>query len=186
MRALLDACVLYPTVMREVLIGAAEHGLYEPIWSARILEEWARAAARVSPASEPIARGEIALLSSQWPRASVKVDEGRMARYWLPDANDIHVLAAASEASADLIITMNAKDFPQRILAEEGLSRQDPDGFLTSLYHANPGVMQEIADQVHAKAEELSDQPWDKRKLFKKARLPRFGKAISEAAHLGG
>ncbi|MGB0967862.1 MAG: RSP_2648 family PIN domain-containing protein [Halocynthiibacter sp.] len=179
MRALLDACVLYPTVMREVLMGAAAQGLYEPIWSARILEEWARAAARVAPLSEPIARGEIALLSANWPRASVRVDQGRMARYWLPDENDIHVLAAASEASADLIITMNAKDFPQRILAEEGLTRQDPDGFLVSLHHAKPDIMQSIADKVHAKAEELSGQPWEIRKLFKKARLPRFGKAVS-------
>ncbi len=182
MRAMLDACVLYPTVMREVLMGAAEQGLYEPRWSARILEEWARAAARIAPESEVVARGEIALLRAAWPRAEAFVPEGRMARYWLPDKNDIHVLAAAAESSCDLIITMNAKDFPQRILGEEGLSRADPDGFLVSLNKANPDVMQSIAKRIHAKAEELSGVPWDIRKLYKKARLPRFGKAISEAA----
>jgi hypothetical protein len=47
MRVLIDACVLYPTVMREVLIGVAAKGLFTPLWSARILEEWARAAARL-------------------------------------------------------------------------------------------------------------------------------------------
>ncbi|WP_039019668.1 RSP_2648 family PIN domain-containing protein [Halocynthiibacter namhaensis] len=179
MRAMLDACVLYPTVMREVLIGAADQGMYQPRWSARILEEWARAAARVAPASEPIARGEIALLRAAWPGCEAFVDQGRMARYWLPDKNDIHVLAAAAESSCDLIITMNAKDFPQRILAEEGLSRQDPDGFVVSLFHANPELMHAIAMRIHAKAEELSGQPWDIRKLYKKARMPRFGKAVS-------
>src|SRR5690606_10011196 len=33
-RAVLDACVLYPTVLREILIGAADAGLYAPLWSA--------------------------------------------------------------------------------------------------------------------------------------------------------
>ena len=46
MRVLLDACTLYPTVMREILIGVARAGYYTPLWSDRILEEWARAAAR--------------------------------------------------------------------------------------------------------------------------------------------
>ena len=46
-RVLIDTCVLYPTVMRELLLGCAAKGLYEPRWSARISEEWARAAARL-------------------------------------------------------------------------------------------------------------------------------------------
>lgn len=36
--------MLYPTVMREMLIGAAKARAFEPLWSARILEEWRRAA----------------------------------------------------------------------------------------------------------------------------------------------
>ena len=31
MKAVLDACVLYPTVLREILQGAAAAGLYEPV-----------------------------------------------------------------------------------------------------------------------------------------------------------
>ena len=57
-RVLLDACVLYPTVLRELLLGTAALGLYEPLWSARLLEEWARAAARLGPEGEAIARAE--------------------------------------------------------------------------------------------------------------------------------
>ncbi|MBL3553988.1 PIN domain-containing protein, partial [Rhodovulum sulfidophilum] len=44
MKVLLDACVLYPTVLREILLGVARRGGFTPLWSARILEEWARAA----------------------------------------------------------------------------------------------------------------------------------------------
>ena len=49
MKILIDANVLYPTVMREVVLGVARVGLFEPRWSARILEEWARAAGRLGP-----------------------------------------------------------------------------------------------------------------------------------------
>ena len=49
MKAVLDACVLYPTVLREILIGVADAGLYQPLWSARILDEWRHAAVRLGP-----------------------------------------------------------------------------------------------------------------------------------------
>ena len=39
MKAVLDACVLFPTVLREILSGVAAKGLYEPLWSDRILRE---------------------------------------------------------------------------------------------------------------------------------------------------
>ena len=60
-RVVLDACVLFPTVMREVLLGCAAAGLFAPRWSARILEEWARATVKLGPGAEVYARGEIAL-----------------------------------------------------------------------------------------------------------------------------
>ena len=63
MRVMIDACVLYPTVMREVVLGVAAAGLFEPRWSPRILEEWARATAKLGLEQEVWARGEIAALS---------------------------------------------------------------------------------------------------------------------------
>ena len=62
MRIVLDACVLFPTVLREILIGTAATGAFTPLWSARILEEWARATRRLPSGSEAVARTEIAIL----------------------------------------------------------------------------------------------------------------------------
>ena len=178
MKVLLDACVIYPTVMREMLLGAAKAGLYEPLWSARILEEWARAAAKLEPMGEAVARGEIALLSAAFPRASVPVNAGLEARLWLPDPNDVHVLAAAIAGSADIIVTNNAKDFPRGLLAEEGLSRADPDQFLLGIFEAQPDAMGGVAQSVLAEARRLSGEDWEMRRLMKKARLSRLGKAL--------
>jgi predicted nucleic acid-binding protein len=178
MKALLDACVLYPTVLREILIGVAKAGLYQPLWSDRILEEWARATVKLGPGAEEIARGEIAVLRVEFPSASVSSKTGLEARLHLPDPADIHVLAAAIAGGADVIVTSNAQDFPRHILAEEGLRRMDPDEFLRALYEKTPESVASVVEKVRSKAEALSGEPQPLRALLKRARLPRLGKLL--------
>ncbi len=178
MRVLIDACVLYPTVMREVILGAAAAGLFEPRWSPRILEEWARAARKIGPEGETIARGEIAGIQARFPRAQVHIPQGVEARLWLPDPSDVHVLAAAIGCSADAIMTLNAKDFPRGELADHGIERVDPDGFMIGLAVTHPDVVQSVGDAVLAEARRLSGEAWEMRKLMRKARLPRLGKLL--------
>jgi hypothetical protein len=99
----------------------------------------------------------------------------------LPDKNDIHVLAAAVHGNADGIVTMNAKDFPRGLLAEEGLSRNDPDAFLLGHFHAAPEAVTHVGEAVLAEARRLSGDDWNLRSLMKKARLPRLGKALTSS-----
>lgn len=179
MRLLLDTCVIYPTVMREVLLGVAKTGAFEPIWSARILEEWARAARKIGPTGEAQARAEAALMGAAWPRAEVVFKPSLEARLWLPDAADTHVLAAAIAGSADTIVTLNAKDFPRNILAEEGLQRIDPDTLLRQIWEQDPTGVAAVCETVRREADRLSGATWELRALLKKARLPRLAKAVS-------
>mgnify|MGYP001822804682 CR=1 FL=1 len=181
MRVMIDACVLYPTVMREVLLGCAQQGLFEARWSPRILEEWARAAGKLGPDQEVWARGEIATLAAQFPQALVKYDAVIERQYWLPDPADIHVLTAAVVGSCDGILTMNAKDFPKNILGDEALLRWDPDGFALALFEIAPEAVSAVATKVLVEANRLSERPWTMRALMKKARLPRLGKTLERA-----
>lgn len=180
MRAVLDTCVIYPTVMREMLLGAARLGQFTPLWSARILEEWARAAVKLGPEGEAQARAEIALVRAGWPGSELPAAPGEERRLWLPDPADLHVLAVAVAGSADAIITLNRKDFPRSTLADEGLQRLDPDGFLHGLWQTDPQGLAEVGARVLAEANRLSGQRWDVRGLMKKARLPRLGKALMD------
>ncbi|EAR50869.1 hypothetical protein OG2516_00160 [Oceanicola granulosus HTCC2516] len=177
-RWLIDACVLYPTVMREMVLGVAEAGAFDVRWSPRILEEWARAAAKLGPAGEAQARAEVAALAPRFPRAEVRPPPGAEARLWLPDPADIHVLAAAVTGSCDGIMTLNARDFPRNLLAEERLVRVDPDGALLTAFHADEAAVRSVADRVLAEARRLSGEDWEIRALMRKARLPRLGKAL--------
>jgi hypothetical protein len=177
MKVALDACVLFPPVMREMLVGAAALGGFAPVWSARILEEWARATRRLPEGAEAGARGEIAALGVRWPEAEVADDPDLEAMLALPDPNDRHVLAAAITGGAGVLMTLNRADFPTRTLARHGLLLREPDGFLVEL-HAEGLDLGAVAAQVQARAERASGQPRPVRALLKRAGLPRLGKAL--------
>ena len=179
MKLLLDTCVLYPTVMREMLLGTSKIAGWTPMWSEQILEEWARAARKVGPTGEIQARAEIALLRATWPRSEISDVPSLDTRIWLPDLNDRHVLAAAIAGFADLLITLNTRDFPRATLFEEGLDRLDPDTLLVKAHNNSPVQVSGIANEILMEARRLSGQKWDIRNLFKKARLPKLAKILA-------
>jgi predicted nucleic acid-binding protein len=181
-RVVLDACVLYPPVLRDLLLGAAAAGLFRPLWSDRILEEWARATVKLGPLAEAEARGAVALAKASFPQAMIAPAAGVEARLVLPDDNDRHVLATAIAGHADAILTFNAADFPRHVLAEEGLSRRDPDGFLWELWSHHADTMGAVIARVHARAEAMAGVPVSLKALLKRAQLPRLAKAVTAQA----
>lgn len=178
MRAVLDACVLYPTVLREILVGCAGEGLYEPVFSERILREWVRATAKLGPEAPLIAEGEATLLRVRFPKALVREQPGVEARLHLPDPNDEHVLAIAIAGHADCIVTFNAQDFPRHLLAEEGLERRDPDGFLWELHSKQPEAVVSVVERVHQTACRMAGEDLPLKGLLKRAKLNRLARAL--------
>ncbi len=177
MKAVLDACVIYPPVLRAILLSAARAGLYAPVWSDRILEEWARAADRRGDGSGEAARAEGQAMRAVFPSATTAPRPGLEARLHLPDANDIHVLASAVASGADAIVTFNAQDFPRHVLAAEGVDRRDPDGFLWEIWSKQPEVMAPILERVRQDASRLAGHEVALKSLLKRAQLNRLAKA---------
>jgi predicted nucleic acid-binding protein len=185
MKVVLDACVLYPPLLRAILVGVALQGLYQPMWSARILEEWARAARKRGRNDEADARLDAARLNIAFPRAMLSPAPGIEARLVLPDENDAHVLAVAIAGSADAILTYNARDFPRGLLAGESIARRDPDGFLWELWSHNPEVVAQVLEQVRTVASDRAGQEVVLKSTLKRLRLNRLAKAVAVAAVAG-
>ncbi len=164
--------------MREMLIGAAKAGAFTPLWSDRVFEEWRRAALRHGPGAGVEVQGECALLNASFPSAAVKINADQEARFWLPDPADIHVIAGAVIGSADGIVTLNNKDFPAQILAEEQLSRVNPDALLLGFWHAHPELITGVAIAILDNARKLSCKDWRLGQLLKKAQLHRLALAV--------
>ena len=181
MKVLLDACVLYPTVLREILLGVAARGLFRPLWSERILEEWARAARKIGPTGEAQARAEVALVRAGWPGAEVRIGAATERRLWLPDPDDVHVLAAAVDGGADRLVTLNMRDFPKGEVRAEGIEVEPPDALLMDLWLRDAAAVEAAVEAVRAEAERRDGAPVAARALLKRVRLPRLGKAVSGA-----
>ena len=178
MKAVLDACVLFPSVLREILMGVAGRGGFQPLWSARILGEWQRAAVRRGEDVERVAVQAIAQLRGRWREAEIAADPVLEARLWLPDDADAHVLATAITAQAGVIITLNLRDFPARALGPEGVVAQSPDDFLMERWLDTPALVEAAVTDALAATEATSGRAQALRPLLKRAKLPRLGKAL--------
>ncbi|MCI4660971.1 MAG: PIN domain-containing protein [Neomegalonema sp.] len=176
-KVLLDACVLVSLTARELLMMCAQRGLFHPFWSARIEEEVRRAIlARADAPPAVVLEGELAIARAAFPNAVIEDWEPLEATISLPDWNDRHVLAAAIKGEVDLLLTDNLQDFPKRALAGYGIEREAVDPFLWRLVGSDPEVMLAVCRDFCAIAT-LSESAAVKH--FKKARLPRFAKAMA-------
>lgn len=184
MRVLIDACVLYPTVLRHLVLGVAATGRFSPLWSPRILAEWAHAAARLGAGGALIAEGEIAVFRMRWPDAEVTASAVAVAEAAfdtdLPDPDDAHVLAAALAGRAECVLTFNLRDFPKSRLAPHGLRAEHPDAFLLSLWRNAPAEVAAVVAAVQAETAQISGRAQPLRALLKRAGLPRLGKALDQ------
>lgn len=132
--AILDANVLYPAPLRDLLMHLAVAGLFKAKWTNAIHDEWMRNLLAHRPdLSRPQLERTRELMNRAVPDALVSGYEPLVPALTLPDPDDRHVLAAAIRAGADGIITFNRKDFPERVLAGYGLEALHPDDFLLGL-----------------------------------------------------
>jgi predicted nucleic acid-binding protein len=139
---ILDACVLYPFHLRNLLMQCAVDGLLEAHWSEEIHDEWIRNLATNNPGlSRERLQKTRTLMDLVLPEATVHGYEDHISRIRLPDMGDRHVLAAGISAGATTIITWNVRDFPSEELQKHGMTRQTPDHFLLDLYFQLPSAM---------------------------------------------
>lgn len=126
-----DACVLYPAPLRDLLMRLALTDLYQARWSDQIHEEWITAVLRNRP---DLSRAQLertrSLMNAYVRDALVDGHQSLVPALELPDPDDRHVLAAAIQCGADLILTFNLDDFPEQALTIHGLGACHPDLFL--------------------------------------------------------
>jgi len=138
--AVLDACVLYPPALRDVLMWLAVVVAYEPRWTEEIHAEWIRNVLENHP-DITLAQLERTrcLMDQVHPKCLVQGYEAHIPELQLPDENDRHVLAAAIEADATVIVTFNISDFPRATLQKHGIRALLPDAFLEALFDNDAG-----------------------------------------------
>ena len=154
---ILDACVLYPAPLRDLLLWLALSGLYRPRWTTMIHEEWMRSLLRERP---DLARDRLErtrdLMDKAVPDCVIAGYEGLIAGLSLPDPDDCHVLAAAIHGGAETIVTYNLSDFPADTLGAHGIQAQHPDEFIAHLLDADAVA---VCTAVKKQRESLRNPP---------------------------
>ena len=138
--ALLDACVLYPAPLRDLLVRLARTGLFRARWSDQIHEEWIRGVLRTRPDLADRLSRTRSLMDQAVEDALVTGHEPLIPGLALPDPDDRHVLAAAIVGRADVIVTFNLKDFPAEPLAPYRIEAQHPDMFIRHVLDLDEAV----------------------------------------------
>ena len=172
MRVVFDTCVLVPSFLRAVLLTCARVRYVEPLATPRILEEWRRAAK--TPLQRLEAENAAQQFVDDFPEA-MRPDPVDLRPYWLPDQDDVHILALAAVHHADAIVTFNKKDFPQAELNSYGISRIDPDAQLLQLYRLHGPALMDHLRPVLAEVQAAHPQ-MRALELWRKAWLPQFGR----------
>lgn len=182
--AVLDANVLYPALLRDVLLSLAHADLYSAKWTAHIRDEWTRSLLRDRPdQGERIAMAADAM-EAAIPDCLVAGYEHLVEGLHLPDPDDRHVLAAAITGHADAIITWNEKDFPADVLNPFGIELQTPDEFVLNQIMLRRNIalaalkgMRERWERPQVTAEALVD-------LFERRGLPQTAAHLRDEVNL--
>jgi hypothetical protein len=128
--ALLDANVLYPAPLRDLLMQLAVADLFQAKWTTDIHGEWIESLLRNEPHRERAALERTRDLMDGATRNCLVTGYERLtSSLVLPDPDDRHVLAAAIVGGCDVIVTRNLKHFPKTALARCDIYAQHPDEF---------------------------------------------------------
>ncbi|MCS6572887.1 PIN domain-containing protein [Corynebacterium diphtheriae] len=142
--AVLDTCVLWPSLQRDIILTLAAHRFFKPLWSIEILEELEFHEKRKlidhgipSQAAELRAQRLVKKMKMHFPN-SVVLGTGSLAiQEELPDPDDAHVLAAAILGNAGAIVTDNIKHFPNALMPSYITTKSSRD-FLADAIGVDP------------------------------------------------
>ena len=138
----LDANVIYPAPIRDLLLNLADLEIFSPKWSEIIQEEWIRNLLKNRPdLNKSKLMRTVRIMDLAFPDAEVHDFEELIDELELPDLNDRHVLAVAIQSKADAIITFNQKDFPSKYVKQFNIEIYTPDKFLNLLYKLSPNIV---------------------------------------------
>ena len=183
--AVLDACVLYPALVRDALLSLHRSCLFAVKWTTKIEEEWTSnlLTSREDLDQEKLKR-TCELMRVAAPDWQVTGYESIVEGLTLPDANDRHVLAAAIRGHADCIVTLNLKDFPAEYLAGFDIEVFHPDDFL--MLQLDLDLLRSLKE-IKAMRRRLRRPPMEPAafvQAFVDAGLPRTAARLAEAIDL--
>lgn len=170
------------------MLSLAAQGVYQPVWSERIGDEWRRNAARLWAIPPEVLTEQWVDMNTRFPTAT----EDNLAPYEAvlrySDPKDFHVIAAGLARRARcalpltpsvIVMTWNLKDFNRSELRRQGLDVFNPDRLLSQWWQDNPDQMRSSVHAISADYIALGREPEPLATTLHRERLYRL-KALVE------
>lgn len=185
----LDAAVLVPPGLRDLLLSCAEAEAFRPVWQSEIEAEVRRNGARLIIERTGVSPGDaeaeidrtIRLMNAAFPGAQLPTQD------WVPlvprmtnQAMDRHVLAAAVGAGATHVVTNNLRDFPASS-RPPGVTVQSADSFLLERLASIPDLVVAGVEAMASRHRKPPRTPKELAEMMAEGeQLRRFGAALGK------
>ena len=145
--ALYDASVLQPGSLRDLLVRLGQSGLFQAKWTEAIIQEAFAAVIDGQPEIEQRLERTRHLIAKTIPDVAVKGYERLIPSLELPNSNDRDVLAAAIACNAQVIVTVNPRNYPEEEIARYSIEAQTPDEFVINVFELDPARVSNIVQE---------------------------------------
>jgi predicted nucleic acid-binding protein len=137
--AFLDACVLYPFSLRDVLIQFSVEGMFQAKWSTQVQSEVIKNVEKYHPTISGRLTRTFQLMEMAVPDFHAEPSQETIALVSesSTDPKDVEILAAAIDGACTHLVTSNIKDFDIAYGLGRGVAVIHPDEFLEKLIEYN-------------------------------------------------
>lgn len=181
----LDACVLYPATLRDLLLSLAYENVYRARWTQEIQDEWVRnVLIKRKDLDEEKLRRTQRLMADAIDDCLIDGYQSLIESIVLPDPNDRHVLAAAIVGHADAIVTFNKKDFPESVLSKYGIEVLHPDDFIMLQYDLDSIGVLEAAKAMRLRLKNPPKNVQEFLEVLERQGLPQICQELKKAESL--
>lgn len=145
------------TVQRQLLLRVADQGVFQPVWTERIGEEWRRNAARLWQIPPDRLAEQWKAMNQRFPTALEANTDAYEVGLRYSDPKDFHVIAAGlarrarcglQQPPAVRVMTWNLKDFNRSELRRQGLDVYSPDQLLAEWWRAGSSRLEAAVQTV--------------------------------------
>ncbi|MDN3987008.1 PIN domain-containing protein [Zwartia vadi] len=150
----LDACIMMSGLLRPLFLQLAQTGLFTPLWTDKIGQEWQRNAARLWPIEPALLKSEWQAMQEQFPASNMGDVTSFETALKHTDRKDKHVAATgiaaftAAQHGPISVLTWNIKDFSRSELRRQQLGLIDPDRLLSQWWPIHRQTLLDALDKT--------------------------------------
>jgi len=180
-RIFLDANVLYSKVLMPLFLDMAEAKIVTYLWSDEVMNEFEKNRIKKHPTHSAQISSTVKDIRNAFSGGEVVAADYAAVKASLvkTDLKDRHVLAAASVAGAQRLITFNISDFNKSEAKKLKVAIQHPDDFLCFIFAKNKQKVLSSVKHTRTRRKNPETTTEDFVALLSRAEVKKFAKKLS-------